>query len=135
MELMVAAVDQGKRVYLPIVVGKSKPLAFAPWTPAMPLAKNRFNILEPVVDPRELISAEQLDFAVAPLVGFDERCNRIGVGGGFYDRTFAFLNEPERVESIQLVGIAFELQKLPAIQPQEWDIGLDAIVTESHVYR
>ena len=132
---MVSAIDQGKQVFLPMIVGRSKPLAFAPWTPSTTMEKNRFDILEPVVDSSELISADQLDFVVTPLVAFDERCNRIGVGGGFYDRTFAFLNEPERIESIQLVGIAFELQKLPAIQPQEWDIGLNAIVTESHVYR
>ena len=135
MELMISAVEQGKQVYLPMVVGKSKPLTFAPWTPSTPMEKNRFNILEPQVDPSEFISADQLDFVVTPLVGFDERCNRIGVGGGFYDRTFAFLNEPGRIKTVQLVGFAFELQKLPTIQPQEWDIRLDAVVTESHIYR
>ena len=135
MELMVSAVDQGKQVFLPMIVGRSKPLAFAPWTPSTTMEKNRFDILEPVVDPSELISAEQLDFVVTPLVAFDERCNRIGVGGGYYDRTFAFLNEPERLKSIQLVGFAFELQKLPEIQPQEWDIRIDAVVTESQIYR
>ena len=99
------------------------------------MKKNRFNILEPLVDPSEFISADQLDFVVTPLVGFDERCNRIGVGGGFYDRTYAFLNEPGQIKTVQLFGFAFELQKLPTIQPQEWDIRLDAVVTESHIYR
>lgn len=135
MELMVAAVDQGKQVFLPVIVGKSKPLAFAPWTPATPMEKNRFNILEPQVDQADWISADQLDYVVNPLVGFDEHRNRIGVGGGFYDRTFAFLNEPAQSKSVQLVGFAFELQKIPSIQPQEWDIRLDAVVTESNVYR
>ena len=135
MELMLSAVDQGKQVYLPIIVEKTKPLAFAPWTPFTTMEKNRFNILEPQVDPTELISADQLDFVVTPLVAFDEQCNRIGVGGGFYDRTFAFRNEPKHAKPVELVGFAFELQKLPAIQPQAWDVRLDAVVTESNVYR
>ena len=131
---MTSAVDQGKQVFLPIIVGKSKPLAFAPWTPSTPMIKNRFNIFEPQVDPSELITADQLDFVAAPLVAFDEQCNRIGVGGGFYDRTFAFLNEPKHEKSVSLIGFAFELQKMPTIQPQDWDIRLDAVVTESKLY-
>jgi len=135
MELMVSAVEQGKQVYLPIVVGKSKPLVFAPWTPSTPMTKNRFNILEPNVDSAEWLSGDQIDFVVNPLVCFDEKCNRIGVGGGFYDRTFSFLNEPKSLKSVQLVGFAFDLQKLPAIKPEAWDIRLDAVVTQSNVYR
>ena len=84
MEAMVLAVDQGKQVYLPIIVGKSKPLAFAPWTPSTPMKTNRFDICEPEVDSTEYISADQLDFVISPLVAFDAQCNRIGVGGGFY---------------------------------------------------
>ena len=80
MELMVSAFAQGKQVFLPIIVGKAKPLAFAPWTPATPMVKNRFSILEPKADEADLISADQLDFVVNPLVAFDEQCNRIGVG-------------------------------------------------------
>ncbi|MDB2687253.1 5-formyltetrahydrofolate cyclo-ligase, partial [Mariniblastus sp.] len=72
---------------------------------------------------------------ISPLVAFDEQRNRIGVGGGFYDRTFSFLKEPEQKKSIQLLGFAFELQKLTSIQPQAWDIRLDAVVTETCVYR
>lgn len=137
MELMIAAVDQGKHVYLPVIIGKSKPLSFAPWTPTTKMVKNRyrFNILEPEVDSSKWVSADQLDFVVNPLVAFDDQCNRIGVGGGFYDRTFGFLNEPDTQRSVMLVGFAFELQKLSRIEPQPWDIRLDAVVTESHVYQ
>jgi len=130
-----AAVDQGKRVYLPIIVGKSKPLAFAPWTGSTKMVKNRFDILEPDVEESKWITAAQLDCVVCPLVGFDEQGNRIGVGGGYYDRTFAFLNEPDHEKRVRLVGFAFELQKLAAIEPQAWDVRLDAVVTESQIYR
>jgi len=77
MELMVSAVEQGKQVYLPIVVGKSKPLVFAPWTPSTPMTKNRFNILEPNVDSAEWLSGDQIDFVVNPLVCFDEKCKLV----------------------------------------------------------
>lgn len=135
MELMTAAVDQGKEVYLPIIVGKSKPLAFAPWTPSTKMVKNRFDILEPKVEQAKLIAAEELDLVVCPLVAFDDNRNRIGVGGGFYDRTFAFLNEPGHDREVRLVGFAFELQKLDSIEQQTWDVRLDAVVTESRIYR
>ena len=135
MELMTAAIDQGKEVYLPIIVGKSKPLAFAPWTPSTKMVKNRFDILEPKVEQAKLIAAEELDLVVCPLVAFDDNRNRIGVGGGFYDRTFAFLNEPGHDREVRLVGFAFELQKLDSIEQQTWDVRLDAVVTESRIYR
>ena len=135
MELMSSAVEQGKHVYLPIMVGKSQPLAFAPWGPSAKMMKNRFDILEPEVEKSQWIAAEELDFVVCPLVAFDEQGNRIGVGGGYYDRTFAFLNEPDHNKRVQLVGFAFELQKLDSVEPQSWDVQLDAIVTESNIYR
>lgn len=131
---MNVAFKQGKQVYVPIIVEKSKPLLFAPWTPFAKMESNRFNILEPEFQPADLVSAEQLDFVVAPLVGFDEQCNRIGVGGGFYDRSFEFLNEPNTKRTVFLVGFAFELQKLASIEPQPWDIRLDGVATESNLY-
>ena len=135
MELMIAAAGQGKQVYLPIIVGKSEPLLFAPWTPETNMVKNQFKILEPDVDPSKRVPGSRLDFVVNPLVAFDARCNRIGVGGGFYDRTFAFLNEPDKERSVKLVGFAFELQKLKSIESQPWDVRLDSVATESNLYR
>ena len=135
MELMTSAFEKGKQIYLPVIAGKTKPLLFAPWTPSTTMVKNRFNILEPNVEPSKRVDAHRLDFVVTPLVAFDESCNRIGVGGGFYDRTFGFLNEPGMQKSVMLLGFAFELQKLDAIQPQPWDVRLDAVVTESRIYR
>jgi len=134
MELMTLAAERGKQIYLPVIVGKTKPLSFASWTPSTIMIKNRFGILEPHVELSKRVDADQLDFVVNPLVGFDEQCNRIGVGGGFYDRTFGFLNEPGKRKSVMLVGFAFEHQKLDSIEPQPWDVRLDAVVTESKVY-
>ncbi len=134
MELMISSVDRGKHVYLPIIVGQSEPLVFAPWTRSTTLVKNRFDILEPEVDQADLITADKLDLVVCPLVAFDETLNRIGVGGGYYDRTFAFVNQAADDKQVQLVGFAFELQKLDSIEPKPWDVRLDAVVTESQGY-
>ena len=134
MPLMVAAVEQGKQVYLPVIDGKSKPLSFAAWTPTTEQVANRFKILEPQVPRSEHLTGQNLDLVICPLVGFDQTRNRIGVGGGFYDRTFEFLNDPQNGRAVQLVGVAFELQKLESIEPQTWDVKLDAVVTEAAIY-
>jgi len=134
MPLMVAAFEQGKQVFLPIIVGKAQPLLFAPWTPSTKLAANGFGILEPQVPAAQQIAGAELDMVVCPLVGFDQQRNRIGVGGGFYDRTFAFLNDPQKEKVVQLIGVAFELQKVAQVKPESWDVRLDAVVTEATVY-
>lgn len=139
LELMSVAVASGKQVFVPIVTGKSKPLLFAPWRPEIQLQPNRFGIPEPVGVKTEWRLASELDFVIHPLVAFDNSCGRIGVGGGFYDRSFAFLNEPnvnkkDDAQKIHLVGFAFELQKIPSIDIQPWDVRLTDVVTESARY-
>ncbi|MGB7754647.1 MAG: 5-formyltetrahydrofolate cyclo-ligase [Salinisphaera sp.] len=77
---------------------------------------------------------EALDVLILPLAGFDEDAHRIGLGGGFYDRTLA----PARdlaYRSPTRIGLAFECQRLALIEPQPWDVELAAVVTESRVYR
>ena len=70
--------------------------------------------------------------AVMPLVGFDARCQRLGMGGGWYDRSFAFLKERRRGRAAPpwLVGAGFAVQRVPMLEPAEWDIVPDAICTE-----
>ena len=133
IELMRVAVEDGKQVFVPIVVGKAKPLKFAPWQPDCEMRENRFGIFEPAVEKSDWIEASELDFVVTPLVAFDERCNRIGVGGGYYDRSFAYLKQTSS-KATHLVGFAFELQRIETIQPKSWDVSLEAVVTESKVY-
>ena len=134
--LMTEAFHAGKQVYVPAIVGKSKPLKFAPWSPTVSLERNQFGILEPVVSELERIEARDLDFVITPLVAFDKSCNRIGVGGGFYDRSFAFLiDEASKFPHVSLVGFAFELQKVDQIEGCNWDVPLAAVATESYLYR
>ena len=66
---------------------------------------------------------------IVPLVGFDDECHRIGMGRGFYDRAFSFVGRSEPPRRPRLVGVAFDEQRCERIDPQEWDVALDAVVT------
>ena len=139
LELMTQACQMQKKVYVPMIVGKAKSLLFSPWTPDMRMKPNRFGIAEPDVSRDQWVEPHELDFVITPLVAFDDNCHRIGVGGGFYDRSFAFLNstdsaDPGKGRPTHLVGFAFELQRVEKIDRQTWDVRLDAVVTEWKVY-
>lgn len=104
-------------------------LRFAPWKPGAPLTTNRYGIPEPDVPPARLLRPEQLDLVVAPLVAFDRQGHRLGMGGGWYDRSFAArLDAPAPP---YLVGAGFSAQRVDAIVPARWDVRLDAVCTES----
>jgi 5-formyltetrahydrofolate cyclo-ligase len=137
--VMDQAIEDGKQVFVPLLQGKNKPLLFVEWFPDVKLENNRFGIKEPVGDENSIVPATSLELVITPLVAFDAVCNRIGVGGGFYDRTFEFLNQRSEhttlASGIAMIGFAFELQKLDAIHVQPWDVGLSGVATESKLYR
>lgn len=103
-------------------------LRFAPWRPGAPLAANRHGIPEPDVPAASLLPAESMDLVVVPLVAFDARCQRLGMGAGWYDRSFAFRRE--RPAPPWLVGAGFAAQQVEALVPASWDVALDAVCTE-----
>ena len=107
-------------------------LRFAPWKPGEPLRANRHGIPEPDVAEASLLRADQLDFAVVPLVAFDVRGHRLGMGGGWYDRSFAFRRT--HAAPPYLAGAAFSLQRVEAIAAEHWDVPLDAVCTESDTF-
>ena len=72
---------------------------------------------------------------VAPLVAFDVHGHRLGMGGGFYDRTLAFLARRSRGRRPHFIALAFEMQKIAELPSDAWDVRLDAVVTESATYR
>ena len=120
------------RIYCLPVLGDDDRLRFAPWRSGDALVANRFGIPEPDVEPTSLLDASALAAIVMPLVAFDASGNRIGMGGGWYDRTLAGVRD--RQPRPLLVGAAFELQRVDAIAPAAWDVPLDAVCTESSVY-
>ena len=112
---------------LPVLSGDV--LQFAPWRPGAPLVTNRYGIPEPDVAPSALIDAADMAMVIVPGVGFDRDGNRLGMGGGWYDRSFSFRHS--RHAPPWLVGAAFAIQQIDAIPIQEWDVRLDAICTEN----
>jgi 5-formyltetrahydrofolate cyclo-ligase len=115
---------------LPVLRGER--LHFAPWRPGDALASNRFGIPEPDVEATSLLDAQHMALVVAPLVGFDDRGHRLGMGGGWYDRSFAFRQQEPAPP--WLVGAAFDLQRLDALESAAWDVPLDAVCTDTTTY-
>jgi 5-formyltetrahydrofolate cyclo-ligase len=132
--ILETALSLGKSIYLPVLTGRGRPMRFAPYRPGETLIPNWLGILEPDVPPDRLIQPQQLDLALTPLVGFDVTGQRLGMGGGYYDRSFAFLSGPDRPDRPRLIGLAHELQKVPRLPFRPWDIPLDAVVTEQRLY-
>ena len=133
-EILRWSLAHAKRCYAPVIAGRADPLRFAEITARTRFENNRFGIAEPVVPAERLMAARELDLVLVPLVGFDRHGNRIGMGGGFYDRTFAFKKtRPGRLP--QLVGLAHEIQRVDEIDADNWDIPIAAVVTERRVYR
>ncbi|TAM58230.1 MAG: 5-formyltetrahydrofolate cyclo-ligase [Rhodanobacter sp.] len=119
---------RGQQFLLP-VVSPGKRLRFARWQSGEAVQPNRYGIPEPVA-PGELLEPFQLDLVFLPLLGFDRRGQRLGTGGGYYDRSFAFLKKQVRPTEPLLVGIAYAFQELPRIEAEAWDVALDFIATD-----
>ena len=119
----------GKECYLPILHPlKQNRLYFARHSNADFLSINRYGIKEPLLRKAKVIPAFAIDLILLPLVAFDRSCNRIGMGGGFYDRTLQF-----QQHLTKLVGLAQSFQETGSINKQPWDIQLQAVVTEKSV--
>ncbi len=117
-----------KKIFAP-VTGPDRMLSFRLVTPDTGLIVNEFGILEP--ESGTEISARQLDLVLTPLVAYDDERRRIGMGGGYYDRTFAFLRNRRLLLKPKLVGLAFNCQRVEKIAENPWDIPLYRVVTES----
>jgi 5-formyltetrahydrofolate cyclo-ligase len=107
-------------------------LYFAQYDSGSELTANRYGILEPVVEQSTMLSARDLDILLMPLVAFDREGTRMGMGGGFYDRSLAFMAESVHVKPT-LIGLAHSCQETPHLVRQQWDIPLHLIVTEKEI--
>jgi len=122
---------QRKQLYVPVLRGLT--MRFAELEPGAKLAANFFGIMEPKLGPR--IDARELDLVLTPLVAFDDRGVRLGVGRGYYDRTFKFLRHRSHWRRPKLLGVAYELQRVEPLTPSSWDVPLWGVVTETAVRR
>jgi len=143
--LIQALWQAGKHIYLPLlhpfVPGY---LIFQCYQQDTPMKFNQFKIPEPVLNCAGLIPVAELDVICTPLVAFDAKGNRLGMGGGFYDRTLSqipsgqfiqTLNPTAEARQTSLIGLAHQCQQVTEIPVEAWDIPLPLIVTPSQVLR
>ena len=117
--------ERGALTALPVVVAKKTPLIFREWHPGVALAEGPLSIPYPV-ESREV----RPDHVLLPMNGWDEAGYRLGYGAGYFDRTLAALTKRPKV-----IGVSYEIARMPTIHPQSWDIPMDWVVTERGVYR
>jgi 5-formyltetrahydrofolate cyclo-ligase len=116
-------IADGGTVALPAVVDKKGPLEYRSWKPGEPLVNGVWDI--PVPANRDIVIPTAV---LAPLVGFDRECYRLGYGGGYFDRTLAALS-PRPLA----IGVGFELSQIATIFPQSFDVPMDIVVTEARI--
>ncbi|MDE2295828.1 MAG: 5-formyltetrahydrofolate cyclo-ligase [Gammaproteobacteria bacterium] len=127
--LIASARRRGVRLVLPVVANqRRRALRFYPLVGRM--RPGAYGIPEPHRSGRP-IGARWLDLVVVPLVGIDRHGHRLGMGGGYYDRAFAFRARRCAWHGPRLIGIAFDCQRVEAIPAERWDLRLDALATES----
>lgn len=123
------------RVYVPVLHPFSKGcLLFQEYTAATKMKQNRFGIQEPKLDSRFVCPIADLDILFTPLVAFDLKGNRLGMGGGFYDRTLSGLNQNKNREKPTIVGLAHDIQATDELPTECWDIPLPHVLTPSKLY-
>lgn len=121
-----SALSQGTLCYFP-QINKEKKLFFLPAGTNTPFKDNQYGIKEPFLDESQAIAAQNLDLVFTPLLAFDSHCNRLGRGGGYYDRSF-------QEGHPMLLGVAYDFQRQIGLNPQDTDVPLTAVITEAHTY-
>jgi len=128
------ALQDGKSCYLPVLDPvEHKKLVFVHYESGDSLIPNQFDIPEPILSATNIYPSAQLDLVIMPLVAFDDNGHRLGMGAGYYDRTFAFLIDDHR-QKPQLIGLAYEFQHHESIEPKAWDVPMHGVSTEKQLY-
>lgn len=131
--LLDALLKLGKACYLPVLEPASTTLQFRRFVPGEPLVTNFFGLQEPDEN-APVIAPDALSMVFMPLVAFDLEGNRLGMGKGYYDRTFAFLMQ-EGAAGPALVGLAHECQRVEKLEAATWDVPLGGVITGEAFYR
>lgn len=117
--------DSKTHFYLPKINSKSNKMEFVLCNEKTQFRKNSLNILEPISE--ETIQLEKLNAVIVPLRAFNENFQRLGFGGGFYDKTFSGITQPE------FIGLAYEFQFIKKLKLEDFDLKLDSVFTDKHL--
>lgn len=117
-------ISLNKRVYVPVVVGEH--MCFAAYDNTSSFTVSNLGVREPVDS--KILECIHADIVVVPMLAFDSHCNRLGRGGGYYDRYLANVTVP-------IIGLAFDAQRVECVPMEAHDRALDMIITETGVYR
>ena len=112
-----------------MVTGQKGKMDFYSFKKGDELVENRFHILEPKNQPENLVLEDKIDVIVVPLVAFDNKGNRMGMGGGYYDRMLKKVRK-----DCLVIGVAYELQQVDELLVEEWDMPMDIVITEKNCY-
>jgi len=122
-------------LYLPVIHPfNGATLLFQRYEKNSPMKANRYGILEPKLNCSQICPLTDLDYLLMPLVAFDNQGNRLGMGGGFYDKTLAQLHQGNW-QKPQLIGLAHSCQKVDALPIESWDVPLKTIITPDKIYQ
>ncbi|PSU61925.1 5-formyltetrahydrofolate cyclo-ligase [Photobacterium phosphoreum] len=125
--------QQGKSVYLPVLHPFSKGhLLFLHYAANTPMTTNRYGISEPKLDVRRVKPIAELDVICTPLVAFDSNGQRLGMGGGYYDRTLSQWHQHR--QGPYPIGIGHDCQYIPLLPNEKWDVPLPLIITPNHLF-
>jgi len=128
--------QRNRECYLPVLFGfGSRKMHFSHYHSKSRFSNNKYNIPEPIVPIRKQLKSNVLDLVLMPLVAFDGMGNRLGMGGGYYDRSFEFLRFRKYWKKPRLIGVAYDFQQVELLQTDPWDVPVDAIVTPTRLIR
>jgi len=125
--------SNNQNAFLPVM--NHNGLLFGNFAPNSDLNENTYGIPEPELTKENQVSAHELDMVFVPLVAFDQNGYRLGMGGGYYDRTFEKKLKDKNLTTPLLIGLAYEFQKQDKLVHQTWDVPLDMVVTEANTYK
>lgn len=116
----------GHSLCLPVIETEDMPLFFRRWRPTDPVEVGRYGIPVPPAG----APVFKPDVMLVPLVGFDRNGHRLGYGAGYYDRTIEALRAEK---DMRVIGVAYDIQEVDALEADPWDERLDMVVTERRV--